>query len=660
MNEDRFLDEAAREEKLARLEESEARLKKIIESLLERENHYRILAELSLDIVFIVGEDRRLKFVNDYASGFFGKSAEDLTGQPVEQVFPPRVFAFPGQRLERVFQTGEPDSVEETISLFGRRISLDTRLIPVRDKHGAVCSVLGVARDITQRKQYEDTIKAKEEFLTNVFESFQYGIYILDRDFTILRPNRMMDQLYKWEAPLAGKKCYKVFHGGGEPCADCSVAAVFESGQPSLRTMKFDRLGDRTDGWMEVHSVPLIDSKTGQVMGVVTNVRDVTERKLMEAELQKTQRLESLGALASGIAHEFNNILTMIIGNISLSKLYPVAGEMRDILDEAEKASLKGRHLANQLLTFSKTGEAGRKAVSVGDIIRDAVSLTAAEGLKFEISVPEDLWPVHCDEGQISQVINNLLINAQQGMPEGGVIKVSAANVHLSEAELIPLSKGDYIRVSFEDRGGQIPSEHMHRMFDPFFNAGRKNAGLGLAISYSIVKKHGGQIFAESRGDEVTVFNVYLPAFSTGRVDRKQAGQEDDKGGAVYGRGKILLMDDEEGIRVVIARMLEQCGYSVELASDGDGAVEMYTAAMSSGNPYDAVILDLIVSGGTGGKEAVRKLLEIDPRVRAVASSGYYNDPVMSRFSEYGFKDVLAKPYLIAELCRVLGKVVKG
>ncbi len=660
MNEDRLPDDAPCEERLARQEESEARLKKIIESLMERENHYRILAELSLDIVFIVGEDRRLKFVNDYATGFFGKSPEDIIGKPVEQVFPARVFEFPGACLDNVFQTGEPASIEENISLFGRRISLDMRLIPVRDQHGAVCSVLGVARDITERKRYEDTIKAKEEFLTNVFESVQYGIYILDRDFTILRPNRMMEQFYSWEAPLAGKKCHQVFHGRNEPCPKCAAAAVFESGQPSLRTVKFDRLGDRTDGWMEVQSVPLRDSRTGHVIGVVTNVRDVTERKLMEAELQKTQRLESLGYLAGGIAHEFNNILTMIIGNISLSKLYPVAGEMRDILDEAEKASLKGRHLANQLLMFSKTGEADRRAVSVGGMIRDAISLSAAEGLKFEVSVPEDLWPVPCDEGQISQVINNLLMNAQQGMPEGGLITVRAENVRLSDGELIPLSKGDYIKVSFEDQGGQIPSEYMHRVFDPFFKAGRKNAGLGLAISYSIVKKHGGQIFAESGERDGTSFTVYLPALSADRFGSRQAGQEEEKGSAVYGRGKILLMDDEEGIRVVIARMLEQCGYTVELAADGDRAVEMYKAAIKAGDPYDAVILDLIVSGGTGGKEAVRRLLEIDPSVRAVASSGYYNDPVMSRFGEYGFKDVLAKPYLIAELCRVLNKVIKG
>ena len=651
--------EETQEDKLARLEESEGRLKKIIESLLERENHYRILAELSLDIVFIAGEDRRIKFVNDYASGFLGRSPEDVTGKTVEEVFPPGIFRFPGTSLERVFQSGEPESVEETISLFGRRISLDAHLIPVRDKDGAVCSVLGVARDITERKQYEDTIKAAEEFLTNIFESIQYGIYIIDRDFTILRTNRMMESLFGGKAPLVGKKCHKIFHDRDEVCPDCPTLRIFETGQPVMRATRLDHLGDRPDRWAEIHSFPLVDPKTGQVTGVVTNLKDVTERKLMEAELQKTQRLESLGALAGGIAHEFNNILTMIIGNISLSKLYPVAGEMRDILNEAEKASLKGRHLANQLLMFSKTGEAGRKTVSVGAIIRDAVSLSAAEGLKFDLSVPEGLWPVPCDEGQISQVINNLLINAQQGMREGGVIRIKAENARLSDGEMIPLSKGDYVKFSIEDQGPEIGSEHLQRIFEPFFNTGQANTGLGLAISYSIVKKHGGHIFAESKEQGGTVFMIYLPALSGGMF-HSHAGPEDDRESPVYGRGKILLMDDEEGIRVVIARMLEQCGYTVELASDGDKAVEMYRNAMDCGKPYDAVILDLIVSGGIGGKEAVRKLMEIDPRVKAIASSGYYNDPVMSRFSEFGFKDILAKPYLIAELGRVLSKVIKG
>lgn len=257
--------------------------------------------------------------------------------------------------------------------------------------------------------------------------------------------------------------------------------------------------------------------------------------------------------------------------------------------------------------------------------------------------------------------MNNMLMNAHQAMPEGGPITVRAVNVSVGADELPPLEEGRYVKISFEDRGPAVPGGELPRIFDPFLVSGHgEKPDFGLAISYSIVKKHGGCIFARP-GRHGRLFKMYLPAAPERflRAAAKEEGKEEDRFSQAYGEGKVLLMDDEEGVRVVIARMLEQGGYAVDLAGDGDAAIEMYRAAMKSGKPYDAVILDLVVSGGPDGKETVRRLIEIDPGVRAIAASGNYNDPAMARFGDYGFKEALAKPFLVSELNRVLGKVIK-
>lgn len=385
------------EERLARAEESEEKLKNIIESLMERESHYRTLAELSLDMVFIVGEDGRVRFVNSFAAGFLGVASEDIIGRPLEEFFPPDVFEFQGMQLQRVFHSGEPLFVEDAISFLGRKVCLETRLIPVRDRQGAVCSVLGIARDITERKQREEKIKTEEEFLANVFESIQGAVVIIDRELTILRSNKIMDGLCGSSFP-AGRKCFEAA-GREAPCKGCMSSEVMRTGRSATVTVRSDDMCIKYGDWTEIHMSPLTD-RDGQAGGVVAIVKDVTARQLVEAELQRAQRLESFAALAGGIAHEFNNILTMVMGNLALSRLYPVTGEMKDILDEAEKASIKGRDLAGQMLAFSKTGEMDKKLFRTEELIRSAVSLSAASiPNRVELFLPGGLWPVMADRG---------------------------------------------------------------------------------------------------------------------------------------------------------------------------------------------------------------------------------------------------------------------
>jgi nitrogen-specific signal transduction histidine kinase/ActR/RegA family two-component response regulator len=384
---------------------------------------------------------------------------------------------------------------------------------------------------------------------------------------------------------------------------------------------------------------------------------DITDRKRAEEELQRAEKLESLGILASGIAHDFNNILLSLCGNTQLAAMEAAPeSHMAELLAESLKACTRARGLAQQLLTFARGGAPIKKTASIAELIQDCAKFAlhgSNVGCDFEIA--EQLWPVDIDEGQISQVIHNLVINADQAMPEGGVIKISAENMVIDSddgAHHPTLEDGDYVRISIQDEGIGIPSEHLTKIFDPYFTTKQRGSGLGLASSYSIVKRHDGHLGVQSHAPVGTTFEVYLPA-SKASVEP----EESEEAECAAGNGKILFMDDEEQLRALAGKLLKHLGYRVEGASDGAEAIEAYRKAMASGEPFAAVILDLTVPGGMGGKAAVKELLEIDPDVVAIVSSGYSNDTIMANYRHYGFSGVIAKPYQLEELAEALHTV---
>ena len=376
--------------------------------------------------------------------------------------------------------------------------------------------------------------------------------------------------------------------------------------------------------------------------------------KTVESEIVHSQKMESLGLLAGGIAHEFNNILTAIVGNVILAKMYAKPGlEVFDILTEVEKAAQRAEDITEQLLTFSKGGMMFRKLTSVREIVGETLSRGPdSAGIKYEFFLPDDLYAVEADEGQIRQAVNNLVVNARQAMPGGGRIRISAENVSADSVSGLSLKEGDYVRLSIEDEGPGINDAHIEKIFDPFFTTKDRSSGLGLTGSFSIVRNHGGCITVESKPGSGAVFHVYLPAAHGKAIppgDQKQLFPT---------RRRILVMDDEEIVRTVLERMLLQCGCESIFAREGSEMIDIYKHAMIEGHPFDAVIIDLVVSAGMGGKEAVGKLLEIDPGARAIVSSGYSDDRIMSDFRQYGFKGVLAKPYRLSTLNNVLHEVI--
>ncbi len=384
-------------------------------------------------------------------------------------------------------------------------------------------------------------------------------------------------------------------------------------------------------------------------------LRDISERKYIDAQLQQTQKMESIGTLAGGLAHDFNNLLATIIGNVSLAKNQVKPEDyIFDLLNEATIASTKAQMLTQQLLTFAKGGTPVKKVTSIKDVLKKTCSFVLmGTNSSFEFSPGEDLWPAEIDAGQMRQVIKNIVINAKQSMPDGGTIQVAAENVIIEDRHALPVNPGRYIRISIKDHGAGIAEKLLSRIFDPYFTTKQEGNSLGLAATYSIIKKHEGHITVESQLGVGTTFHIYIPASDKALPEKEEARQ-------IKGQGRILVMDDEASLRKMVERMLKSLGYESELAEDGAEMIQMFKEAREAGNPYDAVIMDLTIPGGMGGKETINKLLEIDPEVKAIVSSGYSDDPVLANFQEYGFKGMLPKPFESLSLGKVLHEVIKG
>jgi PAS domain S-box-containing protein len=423
---------------------------------------------------------------------------------------------------------------------------------------------------------------------------------------------------------------------------------------PGLHEVQF-RI-QRSDGkirWVE-HACRPVTGQEGAFLGYRGSNRDITERKRMEEVSLRIQKLESVGLLAGGIAHDFNNILTVIFGNVGMAKRQAASeDEIYRMLSEAEMASVRAQALTQQLLTFAKGGAPVRETASIKDLLKESSSF-ALRGSKAvcEFSIAEDLWPAEVDVGQVSQAINNIMINSNQAMPHGGIIRVAAENLLMENTLGVPIKPGRYIKISIMDQGVGILEEHLLHIFDPYFTTKHEGSGLGLATTHSIIQKHDGHIAAESQVGVGTTFYIYLPA-----SDKAVPDKEEIK--LIKGHGRILVMDDEASLRKVVEIMLEQLGYESNFAKNGAEAVEMYKRAKEAERPYVAVILDLTVPGGMGGKEAIKNLLEIDPATIAIVSSGYSDDPVLTNFQEYGFKGMLSKPYEFRSLGKVLQEVLK-
>lgn len=515
--------------------------------------------------------------------------------------------------------------------------------------------ISGMIMDITSLKQTEAALRKSESKYRDLYDNAPDMYHSLNKDGIITDCNET-------EAKKLGYKKEEIIGRHFTEFITEESKRLFKKYFPKLNRdmprLILEREYIKKDGTILPVSLSVFNEsdENGEFAGTRTIARDITDRKKMEEEILKAQKLESISLLAGGIAHDFNNLLTAIFGNIAIAKAYAVPGEMiHERLHEAEKAFLRARDLTMQLLTFSKGGEPVKKSVSIGKLLKETISFTlSGSSVKSEFHIGGNLWHAEIDEGQISQVINNLAINAEQSMPEGGMLKVFCDNVVVDPQNILQLNEGRYVKIIIEDEGIGIPGEYLRKIFDPYFTTKQKGNGLGLAVAYSIVRKHNGCITVESELRAGTVFCIYLPA-----SESEAFGDVKEK---VFftGSGRVLVMDDEEIVRNLAGEILKYIGYEAEFAAEGNEAVALYKKAKDSGQPFDAVILDLTIPGGVGGKATIKRLIEIDPDVKAIVSSGYSNDPVMADFRRYGFSEVVPKPYKIEELSEALYTIIYG
>jgi PAS domain S-box-containing protein len=406
----------------------------------------------------------------------------------------------------------------------------------------------------------------------------------------------------------------------------------------------------------------LVYERTKKYQEINENLQqEILERERVEEELLRARKLESIGVLAGGIAHDFNNLMTVILGNINLLQLQ---WEHKDSpeLNNAVQALHRAMDLTKKFITFSSGGDPVKKIHNIEKITRSAVELTlSGSNIQAIFSVENDLQMVEIDPSQVSQAMYNIIENSKQAMPQGGTLEVELSNLTKNGDKTtadLPIAKGDYIMVRFRDQGRGIPPEHLPKIFDPYFTTATKGSqkgkGLGLTIAYSIIKKHGGYIFAESIMEEGTLVRLLLPAVT----EKNKADEAKPIPAASQGnKKKILLMDDEKMLRDMAKMMLGTIGYEVTVAADGDAAVNLYKQAFETNNPYDLVILDLTIPGGMGGKEVMETLQQLDPGLIAIVSSGYADDPVVSNYRQYGFIDALSKPYNMQEMKNLLSRI---
>ena len=621
-------------------------LSRYAKELAASEENYRGVVENAMSIILRLDAGGKIVFFNRFAENLFGYKREQLVGRPVVGTIVPAVsskgenlaahFAELLRRPERF-----PSTENENICRDGRRIWVNWTNQPLYDDRGQLREILCVGADATERVALLEQLRLTQITMDAAAEQIVWtddqGRIIYANASAVADIGHSLEEFRQL-----------TLH---DLATDFPAAAWAECWQKLKQnrsaTLELTQLWKNGSTRAVELSVTYI--KVADKDYTIVFLRDLTGRKLAEekrrqheAEMQHLQRLESLGLLAGGIAHDFNNLLTAILANISLVKMdLSPAVEHFELLTEAEKASGLARELTSQLLTFAKGGQPIKRAVNLDRILRDSAGFALrGKPVKCDLQISDALRPVDADAGQLSQVFNNLVINACQAMPEGGVIHLRAQNQTVVQPDNASLLPGEYVQVTVQDQGGGIAPGHLSKIFDPYFTTKKSGTGLGLAVVHSIIKNHGGSVAVVSAEGVGTTFTVLLP------IARQAEHQTSHlKKAPVLGNCRILVMDDEEMVRRVLARMITRMGFAVETVADGFAALELYQQAAANNNPFALVIMDLTIAGGMGGQEAVRRLLELDPQAKAIVSSGYSDNPVMADFSGFGFKGVVTKPY---------------
>ena len=607
------------------------------------------------DAVIATDEKGIVKFLNPAAQKYTGWSQQEAVGKNFSQVFNiinEETRAAQENPVDKALRT---DAIVHLanhtvlISKSGKELCIEDSAAPILDASGLVNGVVVVFYDVTERKKMQGQLEESEEKYRSFIEHFNGIAFQLNSDYTPIFINGAIKEItgYSKKDFMDGSLTWnKIINPDDLKMMNITNSRHKLSDKDELEQEYRIVCKDGSLRW--VHTLmQKIYNDSGTLVRMQGIVHDVSDKKIMEAELIRSQKLESLGVLAGGIAHDFNNLLTAIFGNIGLAKLFIKPEEKSyQRLDEAEKALVRAKDLTQQLLVFSKGGAPILQTIDIRDVINTSASFALrGSNVQFVFEANPDLWPVDFDEGQLSQIIQNLVINADHAMPDGGEVAIRCKNMVLKHNDYT-LPDGNYVRIVVTDEGTGITPENLKNIFDPYFTTKEHGSGLGLATIYSIVKNHNAHISVDSVVGKGTSFEILIPA-SESAVTKADSATDLD---LLKGRGKVLIMDDQDIILEFAKNALQQFGYTVACAYNGEEAIRKYRAAMHTNDAYDLLIMDLTVPGGMGGKEAMIGLKKLDPDVKAIVSSGYSGNPVMSEYKKYGFCAVLKKPFKIKEL----------
>ena len=627
--------------------------KKLADDLRAERDLNRRYLEVASVMFVVINANQEVELINRKGCEILGYEPKELLGR---NWFDKVITAAQAPAVKKVFEkliAGDIEPVEYFENNIMTR-SGQKRLIAwtnnyIKNDQNQITSIIACGREITEQRQAEKQIIEERNKLEAVMAALDDGITVQDLNFKVIYQNRHHQQL---QGSQKGEFCFKAYQQKEQICQGCLLKKSFKDGQVHRREVEATGKDGETI-YMEVTASPVNDA-TGAIVAGVEAVRDISQRKKLEIEAQRARNLESLGIFAGGIAHDFNNLLTAILGNLTLAQhRFLNGGDFSSMFDSMGMACDRAQQLTKQLMTFSKGGAPVIGSASIKNIVINSTNfMLTGSNTKMTSNFPDDILDVEVDAGQISQVIQNLTKNADQSTPDGGIIHLTAANTVVTKQDDLPLEPGPYVLLTFTDSGCGIEDEVLKKIFDPYFTTKPSGNGLGLAISFSIIKKHKGHIAAHSTVGRGTVFEIWLPA--TEKTAKESPSQPTTE--LETGQGHILVMDDEKMLRDLSLEMLIGLGYTADTAWDGRQMLEMYKQAKESGQPYDLVIVDLTIQGGMGGQEAIGELLRMDAGAKAMVASGYCNDPIMANHQEYGFCGVIVKPYTMNQL----GEALKG
>ncbi len=608
--------------------------------------------------------------MNPVAEKLTGTNLTEVLGNHINSVFR-IVNAKSGKTVGNpVFQVLKKGKIvglanhTELISKSGKTYQIADSAAPIKDADNKIVGVVLVFRDVTDEYRTVEKLKASEANLRTVFEAAK-NIAFIKTDV-----NGKYSQIEVFSPGAEKIFGYKAAEIVGKPINTLLRREDMHQFSETLTIDNKDKIGIdrelqliRKNGrrFPALFSTHHIFDQSGQMVNTICVAIDITQQKRTQEELSKIQNIKRIGTLAGGIAHDFNNILTAVYGNISIAKLkLPDSHPVCELLNEAETSINRATELTSQLLTFSKGGTPQKKSVSIEKLIEEVVSFDlSGSNVKLIIDTKPSLYPVKVDKGQIQQVFSNLAINANQAMPDGGTVTITLENFKNSNNAIPGLEPGPYLKIKFKDEGCGISQDHIHHIFDPYFTTKAAGNGLGLATVYSIIDKHKGKITVTSKINSGTTFNIYIPAIqATGSESTINSSSQLHHSEKEFHNTNILVMDDDKHIQKLAVTMLQSLGMTAETVSDGDEAIDKFKQAQSQGSPYDLVILDLTIPGGLGGKETCKKLLDLSPEAKIIVSSGYTNDTVLANYGQYGFVDMITKPYTINNLKSVIQRVM--